>query len=343
MSIHFLLADDEPAILASVSETLSSHGYTYDQASDFQTAQALLSKGQHQALVLDMNMPLKPGGLNLHRDNGCQFLARLRKNAATKTLPVIIYTGQDGGEASFIGGVFRAGGIDHTFIVQKNGKDPLGELNRGLEWVLNLLSSNHSLQQETLIPFRSQTRRLVIFKDRVTLQDIEVWNDRAQDDMRKVLLALAQRSHSGVWKRIRGVILQEELDRSPTNPIGKPIKSFRDRCTEQMLNHVNLDCGKFDVIAEPKGGGYHFPDWIEIVIDGENEVDTAIDDPQTANSIQTWILQQIDDGEKVKLKDVLTEFSRTRSQSQIKRDIKEMRDQGIIESDGNSCYRRCLK
>lgn len=58
------------------------------------------------------------------------------------------------------------------------------------------------------------------------------------------------------------------------------------------------------------------------------------------NDRQTWILEQIDRGIQLCQKDVITHFRRDKNASTIKRDLKQLRDGGKIETHPDGYYTR---
>ncbi len=149
--------------------------------------------------------------------------------------------------------------------------------------------------------------------------------------------------------------VDKRLGREISNPISKPIQRFRDACTDRMRELKHLACGKFDVIADSKGGGYHLADHLGVVIAGSGlaEPVRATSEPQaqpagelTLNPYQAWVLAQLDAGQSLRQKDVIEHFARDRGDlvrrdgSSIKRYLKELRDRKMILSGEDRTFRR---
>lgn len=147
------------------------------------------------------------------------------------------------------------------------------------------------------------------------------------------------------WSRVRGTRLNEVLGRETSNPISKPIQRFRDACTERMREFKHMDCGKFDVIADAKGGGYHLAAAIIVIRPGSAGLE-PVGEPTTLQAqpagepalspYQAWVLAQLVAGESLRQKDVVEHFARDRGDldrrdgSSIKRYLKEMRERKLI-------------
>jgi hypothetical protein len=184
----------------------------------------------------------------------------------------------------------------------------------------------------------------------VTLCGVQVWTDRAYPEMGQVLRWLAERTPHG-YVRLRGTELCRRLDRDASNPLGQPVKRFRETCREKMATCLHLDCGLYDVIGPTQGGGYHLTDAIEARI-LEAETEAAIppgSDPApllpgsqgpALNPRQRWILDQIDLGSELRQKTLIEHFRREVNPSTVKRDLKELRDRKLILTGPNGHYTR---
>ena len=82
-SAKILLADDSPAILALVSETLNDAGFTVIQAQDGQEAIEKTYKQNPDLLILDYEMPKK---------SGFEVVSEVRSRTGYLHTPIIIFT-----------------------------------------------------------------------------------------------------------------------------------------------------------------------------------------------------------------------------------------------------------
>lgn len=202
--------------------------------------------------------------------------------------------------------------------------------------------------------FRAETREMIIYEDRVTLCGAEVWRDCGQTDLRDALAYLSEKKR-GAYVRIKGTRLSEEiLGRNASNHIGKPLSCLCSRITE-VMEEQGLDCGREDVIRN-FAGGYHFRDWIVVRLAGDwatalgiepespaTETGEPSDTPaepglQALNERQRWLLDQVRGGERLKLADVLEQFRKQCNRSTINRDVKDLRDRGLMKTGPDGYY-----
>lgn len=196
-------------------------------------------------------------------------------------------------------------------------------------------------------PFNAAKQEMVIYEDRVTICGIEVWRATYQPDLREILVRLS-RKEGGGHVRISGSKLMKELGRDASNPVGRPIKSFCDNASERLKEARGLDCGRYDIIASK--GGYHFTDWMDVRVAGEQAAkDAAVerepvrqtnapDGGRALNDRQKWILEQLDKGVELRNKDIVRHTRKNRST--INRDLKDLRDRGLISTHDDGYYMR---
>lgn len=276
------------------------------------------------------------------RENGRNLVQVLRANPKTVDTPIIVITGEDEGRSEFILSVMRVGGMERTEYIQK----PIDgdKLDQAIE---RMLAKKGEIP-EKLSPFCSEERRLLeIGPEKVLLCGVQVWTDCSYPEMGQILGWLAERDKHG-FVRLSGTEISKRLNRDSSNPIGQPVKRFRDTCREKMASCMHLDCGVFDVIGSTRGGGYHFTENIEVRILGATPVLTpeAVTKPEpppvpelpNLNPRQRWIVAQIALGSDLRQKTVIEHFRREANASTIKRDLKELRDMGVIVTKEDGTY-----
>jgi CheY-like chemotaxis protein len=357
---HVLVVDDDQDILDDVQERLRAINHVAITAACLDDARARLEQPHDFAYVLlDLEIPTRYGkppmtqqGLNL-----LHFI-----HQAQPTLPVVVMTAHGHDSSDLPAEVMRHG---RAFDYLRKPFARPGDKHRTLEAAAKA-AHEHRLQillgpvepVKPLKPFPAEPRELVLEEERITLCGVEVWNDRAQGDLRAALAMLATRTKSGAWPRVRGTTINDKLGREVSNPISKPIQRFRDACTDRMRELKHLACGKFDVIADCKGGGYHLADHIVVTIPGSPQAEPAREPaaPQAQpagepvlNPYQEWVLAQLDAGVRLRQRDVIEHFSRDRGalvrrdESSIKRYLKELRTRGLIASGTDHRYRLLRK
>ncbi len=96
------VVDDDPAVLAAVADVLADDGYRVAGAVDGREALRAVLSDPPDLLVLDVNMP----GLN-----GWELCDIVRRQAATREVPVLFLTGR--GEVRDQITSLQVGGSDH--------------------------------------------------------------------------------------------------------------------------------------------------------------------------------------------------------------------------------------
>lgn len=344
-----LIVDDEPAIIQTVGDIVRSLDHLADTASDLESAKARLAACSYDYIILDMKIPVSSDRKLGRRENGRNLIQILRANPLTVNLPIIVVTGEDSGESDFIISVMQVGGMAATRYIQK----PIDgdKLDRAIQELLARRPGSAGVPPD-LRPFAGDEPRLLeIWPNRVTLCGVQVWNDCAYPEMGQVLRWLAARNAHG-YVRLPGRELCQRLERTASNPIGQPIKRFRDTCTERMATHLHLECGRYDVIGDPKGGGYHFTSVLDVrIMDASGSTDpssalvpagkdAANGGSPELNRRQCWILDQIDQGAELRQKALIDHFRRDVNASTIKRDLKDLRDRGLILTGPQGHYLR---
>lgn len=344
-----LIVDDEPAIIQTVGDIVRSLDHQADTAGDVESAKTRLAARTYDYLILDMKIPVSTERKLGRRENGRNLIQILRANPQTVDLPIIVVTGEDSGESDFIISVMQVGGMAATRYIQK----PIDgdKLDRAIQELL-ARRSGAAAAPPTLKPFRCDEPRLLeLNPDRALLCGVQVWADCAYPEMGQVLRWLAERGPHG-FVRLPGRELCKRLQRNGSNPIGQPIKRFRDTCTERLATCLHLDCGLYDVIGDTKGGGYHFTEQIEVRIVDESGTSTVSvttaacpDADITAENLglnprQRWVLAEIEQGAELRQKALIEHFRREVNASTVKRDLKDLRDRGFIITGPKGHYLR---
>lgn len=79
---HILLADDHRFLLKALSILLSKEGFTFETANNGQEAIDLFELSQFDAVITDLNMPLK---------NGYDVIQHIRRDRLSQT-PIIVFS-----------------------------------------------------------------------------------------------------------------------------------------------------------------------------------------------------------------------------------------------------------
>jgi putative two-component system response regulator len=88
--VRILLVDDEPALRELLRATFEGADVTVDEAGSALEAEARIRRRRPDVIVLDLRMP----GMS-----GAEFTAKLKGDAQTKAIPIVLLTGADPEEA----------------------------------------------------------------------------------------------------------------------------------------------------------------------------------------------------------------------------------------------------
>jgi len=80
-----VVVDDEPTVGEAVRDLLAAEGYDVETPDDAQSALSELLRAAPDLVILDINMP----GMS-----GWEFCSLLRRQSATRTVPVLFLTGR---------------------------------------------------------------------------------------------------------------------------------------------------------------------------------------------------------------------------------------------------------
>lgn len=346
-----LVVEDDDGIIPAIEEALEARRDSYHRAKSLEEARRSFHDGDYAYVLLDLKIPAREGGAFPDMSYGVTMLKEIRQTKGKETTPVIAMT-------SYHSDGFGIATELHTYGINACISKPFDE-KRPLMRVIDEVLARHAASTgdamktapKKLTPFKDEKRVMVIEKDRATICGIEVWRETYQPHMRDILVRLSKKDGGG-YVRVSGSKLMKELDRDASNPVGRPIKTFCDNASERLAEHRNLGCGRYDIIAKG-GGGYHFTDWMEVRVDGE---ETQADDSKPAATSATAsestaadvaseerqrrILEWIDNGDRLTQKEVIERFRRERKPATIKRDLQKLRTKGEIATHAEGHYVR---
>lgn len=125
---RIVVVDDDPKIRGAVRELLAPEGFAVECPSDPRMALAAVIRDVPDLVILDVNMPDM---------SGWEFCAILRRQSATRGLPVLFLTGRS--EVRDRITAMQLGGSD--YLAKPFGAD---ELRRK---VRSLLSESHAMEE----------------------------------------------------------------------------------------------------------------------------------------------------------------------------------------------------
>jgi len=116
-----LFIEDEEALQRAMGDALTSKGYTLIKALDGEIGLAAALKEQPDLILLDLILPKK---------NGFEVLGELKKDPATKNIPVIVLTNLEG--SNDVEQALSLGATTYLVKANYNLEDVLGKIERVL-------------------------------------------------------------------------------------------------------------------------------------------------------------------------------------------------------------------
>lgn len=102
--VKIVMIDDDPALRGLVSAFLESQGWAFSGAADARAGLALVAGEKPDLVLLDVNLPDM---------DGFNVCARLRANAATKRIPIILISGGHTKSEDQLKGLSASGADDY--------------------------------------------------------------------------------------------------------------------------------------------------------------------------------------------------------------------------------------
>lgn len=116
-----LFVEDEEALQRAMGDALTNKGYKLMKALDGEIGLAAAIKEQPDLILLDLVLPKK---------NGFEVLGELKKDPATKNIPVIVLTNLEG--SNDVEQALSLGAMTYLVKANYNLEDILGKIERVL-------------------------------------------------------------------------------------------------------------------------------------------------------------------------------------------------------------------
>jgi len=341
-----VVEDDRKIKIETIDDCLESQGYVSDWAENQQEANGLLVANDYDLILLDLQIPSRPGGKALP-EFGKNLLKQIRARKG-RDVPVILMTAQ------------HQHCVDLMIELQEIGIDggiskPFPTSGRTLAVVIADVMDKHRRfrlaakakgHQESLTPFSGGVLAY-------HLRRIELCGETIAEKTRKgyawqILQVLRETNDKGKHVHLGSRRLARKLEPEPAqNTLIRAICSLRSRIRKLIQNRLGKDCGQEDVIGNDEQG-YHLQDGIVVEVydqDGAlvGEADGAVKkvskQPKAKSVLkfsdkQRWVMAQLAADIKLTRRDVEQEFKI--SERTAKRVLGELSDAGLIWFDRTS-------
>ncbi|MEX0643118.1 MAG: response regulator [Pirellulales bacterium] len=335
-----VVEDDRKIKSERIDDILTSLGHESDWAQHQQEARELLAANHYDLILLDLQIPSRPGGKDL-AEFGKNLLKQIRTRTGRDRVPVILMTAQ----------YQRC--VDLMTELNDLGLDgsiakPFPESGRTLAVVMDEVMEKHrrfrqrlaaSEPDEPLRPFTGGV--MEFYPDRVELCGEVIAVKSGKGHAWRILHMLRETNERGLYVRIGSTHLAAKLrPRLAQNTPIQSIKALRERIASVMKERLGLECDSEDVVANG-GQGYHLRDWI--VVEEHDEVGTSVGAMASANckqgivaaerfgERQRWVLDQLASDVKLTRRDIQEQFDV--SDRTAKRDLAELSEANLIEYD----------
>ena len=339
-----LVVEDERKIkIETIDDCLESMGHVSDWAQNQQDANGLLVANDYDLILLDLQIPSRPGGKALP-----EFGKNLAKQIRARTgrdVPVILVTAQ------------HQHCVDLMIELQEIGIDgsiskPFPTSGRTLAVVIEEVMEKHRRfrlaakakgHQESLTPFAGGV--LAYHSRRIELCGETIAEKSRRGYAWQILQVLCETNDKGKQVHLGSQRLTRRLDPEPVqNTLIRAICSLRSRVAKIVCSRLGHECGQEDVIANDEQG-YHLADGIVVEVyddegtllgqgdgAGSNASKTTGAKPVLRlNDKQRWVMAQLAADVKLTRRDVEDKFDI--SERTAKRVLGELTGNGMIEFD----------
>lgn len=335
-----VVEDDHKIKTEPIDDALTSLGHTSDWAQNQQEAVGLLAENAYDLVLLDLQIPSRPGGKALP-EFGKNLLRQIRTRTGKDRMPVILMTAQYQHCVDLMTELSDLG-LDGSIA------KPFPDSGRTLTVVIEEVMDKHRRFRQSLVasgtdePLRPFTGgAMVFYPDRVELCGEVIAVDSGKGYAWRILQLLRESNERGLYVRLDSARLAAKLHpRLAQNTLAQAIKALRDRITAVMKERLRLECGPEDVLANG-GQGYHLRQCVVVEEHEENgalphEAATSngtrsVDADERFGQRQRWVLAQLASGVKLTRRAVQEQFNV--SDRTAKRYLGELVEADLIEFD----------
>jgi DNA-binding response OmpR family regulator len=255
-----VVEDDKQIKTQTIDDCLASLGCASDWATNQQEANELLAVHEYDLILLDLEIPSRPGGSD-SPDYGVNLLKQIR---AKTRVPVVLMTAQHQQCVELMGELHELG-IDGSI------SKPFSTTGRTLLYVIRQAlkkSRSRSLLPvslpivKPLRPFAGGV--LAVYATRFELCDETIAELGERSHSWCILNLLKDKNSHGHFVCLSSGQLASRLHPNMSQGTAvQAVRTIRNRIISVMRNRLSYICEKEDVIANG-GMGYHLRDWITI-------------------------------------------------------------------------------
>ena len=338
-----VVEDDRKIKIETIDDCLESLGHVSAWARNQQEANALLAANNHDLILLDLQIPSRPGGKALP-EFGKNF-ARQARAALGRDVPVVLMTAQ------------HQHCVDLMIELQEIGIDgsiskPFPTSGRTLAVVIEEVMEKHRRfrlaakakgQNESLTPFAGGV--LAYYPRRIELCGETIAEKSRRGHSWQILQTLRATNNKGKPVHLGSQALMRKLAPVPEqNTLIRAVCSLRSRIRRIMRDRLGQECGQEGVIGNDEQG-YHLRHWL--LVEVYDEAGTLVGGTRGTSAEpagqqkdgqsppfskkQRWVLAQLAADVRLTRRDVEREFGI--SERTAKRELNGLVAAGMIEFD----------
>lgn len=326
-----------------IDDVLASLGHQSDWAQNQQEAARLLAENAYDLVLLDLQIPSRPGGKDL-AEFGKNLLKQIRTRPVHDRIPVILMTAQYQRCVDLMTELTDLG-LDGSIA------KPFPDSGRTLAVVIEEVMEKHRrFRQATAVNIHDQTPEpfgggvLAFYPDRVELCG-EIIAERGEKGYGwQILHILREVNDRGRYIALGSTALGARLDSKPVqNTLIRSIGNLRRRISRVILKRLGENCPPDGVIVNDEQG-YHLRSWIVVEVYDDGGTLTgkagtsssgngthAAEEESALAAEQQWILAQLESKGRLTRREVQDHFDV--AERTAKRYLRELTASGQIEYD----------
>lgn len=345
--MKILVVEDDHKIKTEViDEVLASLSYKNDWATNQQQAVEFLKNNGYDLVLLDLQIPARPGSSLANSEFGKHLLRQIREIKGHGNVPVVIMTGHHQDGLDMAADLVGMGVID--FISK-----PFPPKGRTLASVIEKTLQKYQKSKELQSPQPEGTftgGEMVFYPNYIELCGIKILGSKAAAS-REMLKALAEIKPDGTYRNIGGEQIADKINAE--NGIGTITgcaRTIRNQTARILKKHLNVEIGDNDFL-EHSDQGYRLNHRITVKFCDQNMVLSSNDSELSYNTqhhmdgIATldvspkvkircqWILEALKEGQKLRKEDVGRNLDCSEKTAQRSLDV--LRNAGLISFEGS--------
>jgi len=258
-----LVIHNDPRIVRSLKETFASLGDKHVWARSQEEARLLLDASNCTDILLDLEIPACSKGGIRSIDNGLSLLEELRADEGLRDVPIVAAARLSAAKPSLVARVMQFGATD---FIEK----PFPTEGRTLRVVIKeararLAGGRTAAPPLTRAPKPTPFKggEMDFYPDRVELCGVKVVGDTGFGYSRAILDELARVSNSNrcMYMSRDALALKIGAEGGGASVVST-VRTIRENIRTRLLKHLNLICGRNDVIVNDGFHGYCLNKWI---------------------------------------------------------------------------------